>query len=214
MDNPYWERVKDHIDPTGSLWGTPTVDSYRSYRDARGNIDFDRWEREGLNRRELVKRYSWTIPSPETVAFVAEHSGGRMVDPMAGTGYWGWLLMQAGIDVVSYDIAPGTNAYHDGEALHCDVITLDGIEAAALHAERTLLLSWPPMTSDGAAIVRAYRGDRVIYIGEGESGCTGDDELHELLAKQWREVADHTPIQWDGIHDRITVHERTEAGRG
>jgi hypothetical protein len=31
-----------------------------------------------------------------------------------------------------------------------------------------------------------YGGARVIYIGEGESGCTGDDDFHAALAEQWK----------------------------
>jgi hypothetical protein len=50
-----------------------------------------------------------------------------------------------------------------------------------LHPGRTLFLSWPPFQQDvGARILMAYKGNRVIYIGEAE-GHTGDDELHRML---------------------------------
>lgn len=207
IDNPYWDLVKDRVDPTGSLWRTPTVDGYSSTFVA----DSIRAYEAGVDRHSLTKRFSWTIPDPGTLAFVAEHSGGRVVDPMAGTGYWGWLLAQLGIDVVSYDILPGTNSYHNGEPLHSTITALEGVEAVRLHADRTLLLSWPPMDAFGTDILRAYEGGRVIYIGESEGGCTGDDDLHELLRKEWVEVADRVPVQWNGLHDVVWVYDRAGA---
>lgn len=195
--NAYWDAVKDHVNPTGSLWRTPEVYGY-----GPGKPD----------RHEHVRRYSWTITAPATVGFVAEHAGPRLVDPMAGTGWWAHLLTQAGVDVVAYDLGPGANDWHKGAPLHHRVEEADGVDAVTMHADRALLLAWPPYDDPaGARIVRAYGGSRVIYIGEGDFGCTGDDDLHELLAKEWREVADHVPVQWFGMHDRITVFERAEA---
>lgn len=209
IDNPYWDLVKDRVDPLGSLWRTPTVDGYRSTMAPASFVEqFQTLHDAGLDRWSLVKRFSWTITDPETLAFVAEHSGGLLVDPMAGTGYWGWVLAQLGVDVVSYDAAPGTNHYHEGEPLHATVRTLDGEQAVARHSDRALLLSWPPMDATGSDILRAYAGARVIYIGESEGGCTGDEDLHELLAKGWAEVASHVPVQWNGIHDVVTVYDR------
>lgn len=205
IDNPYWDLVKDRINPVGSLWRTPTVDGYRStFID-----DFRRAYEAGVDRHSLCKRFSWTITDPDTVAFVAEHSAGRLVDPMAGTGYWGWVLTQAGIDVAAYDLAPSTNTYHEGVPLYCAVEQLDGAEAVKLHADRTLLLSWPPMDDAGTRILQAYEGDRVVFIGEPEGGCTGLEELYELFAKEWIEVADRVPVQWNGLHDVVWVYQRS-----
>jgi hypothetical protein len=213
IDNPYWDAVKDRVDMTGSLWRTPSVDGLGMYRDGRGNFDVERWSREALHRRDFTKRYSWTITDPSTLAFIAEHSGGRLVDPMAGTGYWGWVLAQSGIDVAAYDLEPGTSTYHEGVPLYCTVEKLDGAEAVKLHTDRTLFLSWPPMDDAGTRILRAYQGGRVIFIGESEGGCTGDEELYELLTKEWTEVASRVPVQWDGLHDVVTVYERAGGTR-
>ena len=47
--------------------------------------------------------------------------------------------------------------------------------AARGHRERTLVLCWPPYDDDAAsyAVLRAYRGDTLIYIGEPDEGATG-----------------------------------------
>lgn len=205
IDNPYWDLVRDAVKPH-LAWGTAVVDWYS---DAEA---LKRAYANGTDRRSLVRRFSWTIPDPETLAFVVEHSDGRVVDPMAGTGYWGWLLAQHGVDVVSYDLMPAANSYHEGQPLYSHVEAMDGADAARLHSDRTLLLSWPPMDDAGTRVLRAYAGSRVIYIGEGEGGCTGDDDLHALLAKDWTSIAERVPVQWDGLHDVVTVYERVTHG--
>ncbi len=204
IDNPFWDAVKDCVEPD-SFRGNPVVGEFR----------LDRTVEESMarfpNRQVLVWKYSWTIPDPDTVAFVAEHARGGLVDPMAGTGYWAYLLAQVGVDVVCYDLNPGaglvTNGWH-GEDLHAEVCAKDGVEAVALHPDRTLFLSWPPFAQDlGTRILRAYQGKRVISIAEDE-GQTGDDELRATLATDWTEVDSHQPVQWWGVHDRVSVYER------
>jgi hypothetical protein len=164
------------------------------------------------NRQLLVRKYCWTIPDPETLTFVAKHAHGGLVDPIAGTGYWAYLLAQLGVDVVCYDLNPGadlsTNGWH-GEVLHVGVSAKDCAEAAALHPDRTLFLSWPPHGQDvGARILVAYKGNRVIYIGDGPGGATGDDRMHRILDTDWTEVDCRQPVQWWGQHDRVAVYER------
>jgi hypothetical protein len=92
------------------------------------------------NRVRLVRKYCWAVPDPDTVAFVATHVRGGLVDPIAGTGYWAYLLAQVGVDVVCYDLNPGaallTNGWH-GEDLYAEVCAKDCAEAAALHPDRT-----------------------------------------------------------------------------
>jgi len=133
---------------------------------------------------------------------------------MAGTGYWCALLATMGIDTLASDLEPETNRYHKGARLWHPVQAVNGIEAAT-HPEavqRTLLLSWPPYGEPvGANILNAYLGPRVIYIGEPCGGCCGDDDLFEAFDRDWELVAEHTPIQWAGIHDLIQVYDRKEA---
>jgi len=94
--------------------------------------------------------------------------------------------------VVCYDLNPGTdlltNGWH-GADLHAEICAKDCAEAVALHPGRTLFLSWPPHGQDvGARILMAYKGNRVIYIGDGHGGATGDDQMHLILDTDWTEV--------------------------
>lgn len=208
--NAYWEAVRNHVNPTGSLWRTPEVDPYRSMPHG-DNADYDTWAKNTPQRHDHVARYSWTITDPATVGFVVQHSGGRMVDPMAGTGWWAHILAEHGVDVACSDLAPGTNHWHDGQPLWAPVAAAPAVDAVAAHPDRTLFLAWPPYDRpDGVDTVRAYAGQRLILIHEGEGGCIGDDALFAELDTNWVEMADHVPVQWFGMHDRITVYDRKD----
>lgn len=208
IENPFWEAVQGFVE-ADTLRGNPVVGEFR----------LDRSVAESMarlpNRQLLVRKYCWTIPDPDTVAFVAGHAEGGLVDPMAGTGYWAYLLAQLGVDVVCYDLNPGAplvaNGWH-GEDLYADIHTKEAAEAAALHPGRTLFLSWPPHGQDvGARVLSAFTGQRVIYVGDRRGGATGDDAMHSLLETQWRELDARQPVQWWGQHDFVIVYARARA---
>jgi len=200
--NAYWDAVKDHARPGGYSWS-------KGY-EVGGAPDYDKWAK----RWDFTSEYSWTITDPATVQFVATHTGPYVFDPFAGTGWWAHLLGQYGISVLASDLkplAPGsTNTYHWGTGTWAPVRNADAVDAAQQWGwGRTLLLSWPPYDEPiGAAVLAAYPGDRVVYIGENDGGCCGDDAMHALLRNGWIEVACHQPVQWWGMHDFVTVYER------
>lgn len=201
-DNPYWDAVK-------------------------GDVTRDPWE-HGLNigslgnwnptlgRFDHTGQYAWTVTDPPTVDFVAEHLGPDAFDPLAGSGYWAYLLGQRGISVLASDLTPPAegsgNIYHKGTGTWVPVRRADAVDACREWGlGRALLLSWPPYDEPtGAAVLTAYLGDRVVYIGEGEGGCCGTDGMFDLFDREWVEVASHRPVQWYGLHDWVTVYERRQ----
>lgn len=203
--NAYWDAVKDDVRPGDTPWDRGPQVGAPDYNDPE-------WWKRTKDRREMCSRYSWTITSPETVAFVALRAGPAVIDPMAGSGWWAHLLTEAGADVAASDLLrPGTDGNHwHRHDTHLPVTLAEGVAAVSEHgAGRTLLLSWPPYNDEaGADILAAYPGGRVIFIGEGAGGCCGDDRMFELLADGWSEVASHRPVQWYGIHDWVTVYDR------
>jgi hypothetical protein len=206
IDNPYWDAVKDCVETDTRGGGNAVVGFFDLNRSAQENMA------RSPNRLTLTRKYCWTIPDPETVEFVARHARNGLVDPLAGTGYWAYLLGQLGVNVTCYDLKPGTvlhdNGWH-GTDLYATIGAKDCADAVVLHPDRTLFLSWPPHGQDvGARTVLAYRGDRVIYVGEGHGGGTGDDELHAILKRDWAEADSRVPVQWWGQRDRVTVYER------
>jgi len=196
VNNPYWEEIKEAIG-NDILMGGDVV---------------RRWSLNGefaLRRQEFVHRYSWTVPDPDTLLFVAAWCGGKIIDPLAGTGYWAYLLDQMSIDVIAYDKEPDDNTWHPEKyERFFEVLKEEAVFSVALHPDRTLFLSWVPYGYPGDRIINAYKGDRIVYIGEGEYGCCGDDSMFACLEENWKEVESHRPVQWDGMHDYVTIYDR------
>jgi hypothetical protein len=206
MNNRYWDAVRNLV-TTEDDWPGPG-----RFVGAAGKSE------DYCKRRPMVERYCWTIPDPDTVTFVVQHCGPQVIDPLAGTGYWGWMLHQHGIDVLCSDLHPPHNSsaipqhneWHKNVEPFLPVLAADAADSVAAHGDtRTLLLSWPPYGSAiGEQVIRAYRGDRIIYIGEGSGGCCGDEGMRKLLESEWREIAEHQPVQWYGLHDFVIVYDR------
>lgn len=173
-----------------------------------------------VSRNDYCSRYTWAIPDTDALAFVAQWLAPRAVEMGAGMGYWAWQLSQLGIDMLAYDVDPpddGYNPYHnrDGKAgmVTYHPVLRDTTKILAHAADRVLFLCWPPYEESMAAdCLAAYPGKRFIYIGEPSGGCTGDEAFFTCLEREWQEIATHRIEQWDGMHDRIWVYERTAEG--
>lgn len=152
-------------------------------------------------RRQLVWAFAWAVPASEAVAEIVSH--GPLIEVGAGTGYWAWLLRQAGADIVAYDRAVEAPPFWSE-------VSLGGPERVAEHADRTLFLCWPPMGEPLAAdCLSVYRGERVLSIGErGEAARTGDARFRELLARDFAEERQLGLPCWPGFTDCLTVYQR------
>lgn len=150
-------------------------------------------------RSELVRKYAWAIPTPETLAMVAKYS--PLIEIGAGTGYWAYLLTKLGADIICYD--NDRNFPRDVYYL----VNVGGEKEASKYGDRTLFLCWPPYNEAMAAnCLKAYTGNTLIYIGEGAGMCTGDDEFHEILEKEWKEIECCELLKWSGLHDHLWVY--------
>ena len=159
-------------------------------------------------RTRCVHRYAFAVPSDDALATIA--TWGPIVQMGAGTGYWAWLLQRDyGVDILPYDIAPpmrGANYWFKRREF---VPILPGTpETLSQHPDRTLFLCWPPMSDMAESCLQHYPGRTVIYIGEGDGGCTADDAFFARLEAEWDEVVDLAIPQWEYIHDALTVYQR------
>lgn len=159
-------------------------------------------------RFEMCHKYAWSLPTEDLALLIKKHlpEGYKIIEIGAGTGYFGWFLSQYDIDVKCYDIQP----YHNS---HCDNKWFE-IESAdefisADYSDRALMLCWPPYSSPMAYnALNAYKGDYVIYIGEGDGGCTGDDKFHDMLYENWDVMGHNYPPNWDSISSREIIYKR------
>ena len=168
-------------------------------------------------RRELASLFSWGVPNARALDILAAHA--PLVECGAGMGYWSALLRARNADVVAYDAArPGVdaNAYHAlARGPWTAIEREDSVRAARRHQDRTLVLCWPPFDDDRAsyAVLRAYRGDTLVYIGEHGEGVTGSVRFHRELALNWS-VEEEVPLpNWPRLRDRLLVYRRNAVRR-
>ena len=164
-------------------------------------------------RQVLVARYAWAIPSQEAIDLLARHS--PLIEVGAGTGYWAWLVRQAGADILAFDRFPPPdprNRWHAGVE-PWSAVEPGGPDVASAHPDRTLFLCWPPEDEPfGEEALAAYRGETVVFIGE--PGRPG--ELTPLLQEldRWDLLETADLPQWEGVRDRLFVLRRPRRLRG
>ena len=213
--------------------GSPEQPNQQCYGCLRSNPrDFvEKWPTQ---EKRPQRRFSWAIPTETALAHIATHSPNGVVEIGAGGGYWAMLLRQRGVDVVAYDPAsPGADPDRDPWFIgaHWSEVLPGDHTKVVEHPDRTLLLCWPPYDAPWThEAVERFRGDTVVYIGEGSNGCTGTDQMHSLLGlgggcwhygddecdcvqvtPLFEQVAEVDIPQWSGLHDRLTVHRRIGA---
>ena len=158
-------------------------------------------------RQRLVQKYSWAIPCDEALDEIAKYS--PIIEMGAGTGYWASLLEARGAKVSAFDISPPgcyKNDWH-GETKRCFTNVIEG-SVENLNAD-TLFLCWPPYGGRLAydSLINS-RSNVVIYIGEGQGGCTGDDDFYEHLEANFEQIKEIDIPQFEGLHDYLTVWRR------
>lgn len=150
-------------------------------------------------RKRLIWAFSWAVPNDEAIQAIAA-CGSSIVEVGAGTGYWAWLLGQAGCIVRAFDREPN-------QPPRWSEIDRGGSEVLRQSDAETLLLCWPPY-QDAMAFdcLMAFRGRTVAYVGEGYGGRTGNDAFHAELERTWKLERTVAIPQWPGFHDRLWLY--------
>src|SRR5687767_14098971 len=187
----------------------PYLELFRGLMMSRPSALLDLSER----RRELASLFSWAIPTDAALDLVSRYA--PLVECGAGMGYWLALLRARGVDAMGYDRSrPGRkNAYHrSASPPWTEIERQASVQAARRHADRTLLLCWPAYDDDAASfeVLRAYRGDVVIHIGEIASGSV---RFRRELALNWTLVEGLELPHWPRIQDRVMVYRRNAQRR-
>jgi len=145
------------------------------------------------DRKSLVEKYAWSIPSDEVIEYIAEHSPVQELG--AGSGYWTHELRKAGARVRAIDIDPPEDTWSR-------VITGD----ESLIDELPLLLVWPPVHSsmayDALREHAASGGSDVFYVGEWD-GCTANKQFHTTLEHEYEFVKSIDLPSYKHIYDNF-----------
>lgn len=159
-----------------------------------------------IGRDIYAEHLAWAIPTKEVVEEIAKFARYNIVEVGAGSGLWALLLSVVGKATVT--------AYDNGETnwpvRYYGVRMGNPTKLLRQTTFSTLFLCWPPYADQMAfdALV-SYKGQRLVYIGEGRGGCTGDDDFHALLERDWDEQEpEHQVPQWRSIHDRVHFYQR------
>jgi hypothetical protein len=147
----------------------------------------------------IVSYFSWAVPTQSAVDVVVRHAE-RVVEIGAGSGYWAWLLSQAGAAVMAFDCSPRSNTWYP---------VYPGDErSAAEYYNAALFLCWPPAGTDMAFnALSNFRGDCVIYVGEWMRG-NAEPEFFRLLSEAFERIESVAIPQWLMRTDRLSVYKR------
>jgi hypothetical protein len=157
-------------------------------------------------RDRFIQMAGFAVPNAECVTRLA--SLGPMVEVGAGSGLLSRLVNATGGDCVATD--PVCGEYDLPYGQHGVVEALDGAAALERYPTRTVLMSWPCMGRAWSADVleAMVAGQCLVYVGEGEGGCTASERFFELLDALFEETDALPWLPFPALHDRATVFRK------
>ncbi len=162
-------------------------------------------------RDQYIEKFGFAIPNKTALSTIAAQS--PILEVGAGSGYWAHELQKLGADIIATD--SGTGRYRmNGKARKwvsawCPVIKLDAVKAIHTYPDRALLTVWPDYHCDWPVkALTAFHGNKVFYVGEGYSGCTGNDAFHQYLDNHFELTSEVSIPQFPGMHDRLFCYQR------
>lgn len=147
----------------------------------------------------IAGHFAWAVPTEEAVRAVSKYST-RVVEIGAGSGYWAWMMRQAGITVAAFDAEP--------PAFTWDKVAQGDERAILSSPDHMLFLCWPPWNSDMACnALTGYRGDYLAYVGEWMAGCANPRFFAQLVST-FDAVEQVNIPQWYNRDDRLLIFRR------
>ena len=160
-----------------------------------------------IRRNEFINRFGFAILDSGAVEFIRPYS--PILEVGAGLGYWTHELKQAGMDVVATD--PDTRGRWPGITPWTSVEKLSALDAISKYPGRNLLTSWPDRDDPWAAeALMKFQGERVIYVGESDLGCTGTPEMFVILRFKFKPEKCYEIPTFHSMNDRLEVWRRKD----
>ena len=166
-------------------------------------------------RSDYIKKLGFVLLTKELIErLVHSLEGMKVLDAGAGSGYLSKCLHDRGVNIEAVDNLSQEYKFQVGRYFPVEN------ESAVARVKRryydVVLLSWPdystPFAFDVASALKQTQ--QLLYCGEGEWGCTGDDKFHELLCTDYyhkQEISDYlneVQLQFWAIHDYWHWYER------
>jgi hypothetical protein len=135
---------------------------------------------------------------------------GPIIEVGSGLGYHARLLSERGVTVHATDLEP--SPVRDKGGLRRAWTEVRQAPATVAHQYSdgwTLLLIWPPHDTPMAfEALQAFRGNRLVYVGERQGGASADDRFFDTVASDWQTERVLTIPRWVGRYDEVTVYRR------
>lgn len=219
MSSLYWPGMikPEWVSSEADIWNPYFKEVCAIIKTSEASVDPHDFYNITFKSRDAMKmQYGFAIPNREAIEAIKPYS--PILEAGAGTGYWAEVLRRSGIDVLAVDNRSGTYSFSNNDSAPLDpyngqpILDADAVKEIPKHPKRNLFLCWPDYGTsfafDCLSIFQRCLGRYVIYIGEGEGGCTGDDAFHEVLQSDFKEVVSVDIPQWRGLHDYLAVYER------
>ena len=167
-------------------------------------------------RYSFVEQFGFVLLNNKILDITADFLKDKSVCEIgAGTGWLSYQLQKRDINITAIDYKPGHDSDFGFKKLHTEVLMMNGIDYLESNFPDVVILSWPDYDTSFASDILSLlqKGQTLIYIGEGEGGCTGDDAFFELLNKktELNETVTHSlqkeSLCWNGVHDTWYVFE-------
>jgi hypothetical protein len=162
----------------------------------------------------FTNQYGWSVPTQEAINDLKEFVGSDTVlEVGSGHGMWAKLMQEAQINVRATDYlsGKGSKVYlgRERDKFFTDIEDISGKEAVQKYNTNIIMMSWPPCDDPLAFdVLSIFKGNKLIFVGEGKGGCTANSDFFQLLDKNWTLVKEIDIPKWAGIHDRLYLYER------
>lgn len=170
-------------------------------------------------RYSFVERFGFVLLNEKLINTLSHFLKDKTVCEVgAGTGWLSHQLQKKGVNIIPIDYKPGHDSEFGFKKLHTDILITNGVDYLENNFPEVIILSWPDYDTSFASDVlnNLQKGQTLIYVGEGEGGCTGDDSFFELLYKKTKlnesmsDALHKDSLCWTGVHDRWHVFEVIE----
>lgn len=162
------------------------------------------------------RKWSFAIPTIKSLQWITgtliEKTGldnPTILELGAGKGLWSYLLQEMGLNIIatddnSWDLSTGKTF---GKTFtNVEIIT--GVKALKRWKTDVLFMCWPiPDGKLNAKYLKLFKGNWLLYIGEGYGDATGGDEFFVILMEKWK-LIDIYHCQRIIFNDDIYLFER------
>lgn len=168
-------------------------------------------------RKRFTRNYAWALPSYKAIRSIVSFAAGELITEIgAGKGYWASLISKSHGNIRCFDLSSVVTDYFYSEGDSKRVSPFYPVEFKNSYDEvlnsaresNILFFCWPEWGKDWAAkYVKAINPQKIIYIGEYRGGCTGNDELFDILEEKYALKEIISIPRWDWVNDFLGLYE-------